>query len=537
MSDRPITEVEEFGHLGLVAALFRDYGLTEKIDKLLPKISNNQKINHSQAIQCMVYQGLGFSDRRLYSAKRFFAAKPIEDLLGRGVELDMLNDDVLGRSLDAIHAYGPSKFFSDLAFSSLMENKLVSKFVHMDSTSHSFFGRKYNRESGVEIRYGHSNGRKDLTQLVQLLITTDQGIPFWSKTYSGNANDREIFQQSVQFVNEYFKDCGFTDEVCVVSDSALYSKKFLLNKNITGSWMARVPESIKRAKQLVESDHKKATWIKINKDYKYREESVSYGGKRQKWIIVNNREARYKELSTLQRNLIKEERLLEKKTKSLMKTVFQSCETLNTEFKRIAKRHSLFELRKTIIVHYRKRRGKMRPIKSGYKVIIGFSRRENLIKKLENKKGRFIIGTNDLDQKLTPERIVEIYCGRNQNIEGCFKFIKDSSFRLNDVFLKRVDRIESLMAVMALSLFVNNLGQLKLREALKTKHLRLPSQNGKKTQMPTLKWAFQTMRNVIKVRVNIFGRIYEEFKGIESAQRIIIECFGSSAKMIYGSSP
>jgi hypothetical protein len=45
------------------------------------------------------------------------------------------------------------------------------------------------------------------------------------------------------------------------------------------------------------------------------------------------------------------------------------------------------------------------------------------------------------------------------------------------------------------------------------------------------------MRNVIKVRVNIFGRIYEEFKGLESAQRIIIECFGSSAKMIYGSSP
>ncbi|MBK7845609.1 MAG: hypothetical protein IPJ71_18345 [Bdellovibrionales bacterium] len=68
------------------------------------------------------------------------------------------------------------------------------------------------------------------------------------------------------------------------------------------------------------------------------------------------------------------------------------------------------------------------------------------------------------------------------------------------------------MAVMALSLFVNNLGQLKLREALKTKQLRLPSQNGNKTQRPTLKWAFQTMRNVIKVRVSIFGRMYEEFK-------------------------
>ncbi|MBK9039095.1 MAG: IS1634 family transposase [Bdellovibrionales bacterium] len=537
MSDKPITEVEEFDHLGLVAALFKDYGLTDKIDKLLPKLSNNQKINHSQAIQCMIYQGLGFSDRRLYSAKRFFAAKPIETLLGRGVDLDMLNDDVLGRSLDAIHAYGPSKFFSDLAFSTLLKNELVSKFVHMDSTSHSFFGRKYSKDSGIEVRYGHSKGRKDLTQLVQLLITTDQGIPFWSKTYSGNANDREIFQQSVQSVNEYFKTCGFADEVCVVSDSALYSKKFLLNRDITGSWMARVPESIKRAKQLVESDHKKTPWIKINQDYKYREESVSYGGKRQRWIIVNNREARYKELSTLQRNLDKEERLLERKTKSLMNTVFQSRETLNSEFKRIVKQHPLFQLRKTIIGHYKKRRGKKRPNQSGYKVIIGFSRHEKLIKRFENKKGKFIIGTNFLDPKLTPERIIEVYCGRNQNIEGCFKFIKDSSFRLNEVFLKRVDRIESLMAIMALSLFVNNLGQLKLRQALKAKQLSLPSQNGKRTQRPTLKWVFQTMRNVIKVRVNIFGRVYEEFKGLDASQRIIIECFGPSAKMIYGSSP
>ncbi|MBK8204898.1 MAG: DUF4277 domain-containing protein, partial [Bdellovibrionales bacterium] len=40
----------------------------------------------------------------------------------RGVDLDMLNDDVLGRSLDAIHAYGPSKFFSDLVFSLLKIN-------------------------------------------------------------------------------------------------------------------------------------------------------------------------------------------------------------------------------------------------------------------------------------------------------------------------------------------------------------------------------------------------------------------------------
>ena len=58
------------------------------------------------------------------------------------------------------------------------------------------------------------------------------------------------------------------------------------------------------------------------------------------------------------------------------------------------------------------------------------------------------------------------------------------------MFLKRTDRIEAMMAVMALSLFVNNLGQLKLREALAETKQTLPNQLKKETSNPTLKWAF-----------------------------------------------
>ena len=125
MDDYPKTEVEHIGHQGLITSIFDTFCISEKIDALLPKRSNNQKITHAQAIQAMVHLGLGFTGKRLYSAGRFFKDTPIEDLIGEGVEHKNLNYDVLAKALDAIHAYGSQRFFTDVALTTLIENNLL----------------------------------------------------------------------------------------------------------------------------------------------------------------------------------------------------------------------------------------------------------------------------------------------------------------------------------------------------------------------------------------------------------------------------
>ena len=119
-------------------------------------------------------------------------------------------------------------------------------------------------------------------------------------------------------------------------------------------------------------------------------------------------------------------------------------------------------------------------------------------------------------------------------MEGCFKFLKDSTFRLNKVFLKKIERIDALMSVMALSLFINNLGQMVLREELLMKNETVQNQLGNATDNPTLKWAFQLMERVIKVRVKIGNKTLDHFHGINIAQKTIISCFGDKALKIYG---
>ena len=71
MNEKQAATVEHYDHLGLIAAIFHNYGLTEQIDSLIPKRSNNQKIMHAQAIQAMIYQGLGFSQKRLLVPANF----------------------------------------------------------------------------------------------------------------------------------------------------------------------------------------------------------------------------------------------------------------------------------------------------------------------------------------------------------------------------------------------------------------------------------------------------------------------------------
>jgi transposase len=252
---------------------------------------------------------------------------------------------------------------------------------------------------------------------------------------------------------------------------------------------------------------------------------------KQRWIIVRNRESKYKELKTLKIQLEKEEKALVKTVAAINNKRFKSKEAIENRIENLKKRHPCFTFRLAIIARSKKSRGAR---SQSRRCVLRFSRHESRIKKLENKKGKFIIATNRLDSSLTAEKIIDLYCGRNRNIEGCFKLIKDAAYRLNEIFLKRVDRIEALMSVMALSLFVNNLGQLLLRRSLKANDQTIPNQKGQPTRNPTLKWAFQTMDKVIKLTLKVVDDVFEQFIGIGKAQRQIIACFGPYARALYG---
>ena len=117
---------QNMDHHGIVAAIGKNLGIIEKVNKRLPLQDREENISRGQSVMAMIINGLGFTERRLYMVADFFRSKPVELLLGNGVTADKLNDDNLGRTLDAIYQYGTSKIFSEIAFEIGLEHNAIS---------------------------------------------------------------------------------------------------------------------------------------------------------------------------------------------------------------------------------------------------------------------------------------------------------------------------------------------------------------------------------------------------------------------------
>jgi transposase len=98
------TTILSIGHLGIVASAYDSLQIADVIDTAPQKTRHHHLISHSRALKAMVLNGFGFVKRRLYFFLDFFDDTAIERLLGEGITRQHLNDDVLGRTLDAIAA-------------------------------------------------------------------------------------------------------------------------------------------------------------------------------------------------------------------------------------------------------------------------------------------------------------------------------------------------------------------------------------------------------------------------------------------------
>jgi transposase len=136
-------------HLGLVAATINKLGIAKQIDKLMP-MTSGAKTSYGQRAIAMILNGLGFMDERLYLFPKFLENKPISKLLGENLCAEDFNDDTLGRFLDAVHEYGESKLYSEIALPIGLEHKLLRRSAHFDTTSLSVYGEYDSEETATD---------------------------------------------------------------------------------------------------------------------------------------------------------------------------------------------------------------------------------------------------------------------------------------------------------------------------------------------------------------------------------------------------
>jgi transposase len=521
-------------HLGLVAGVFDRLGISEVIDEAIPK-NRNHIIPHSAITKGLILNGLGFVERRLYIFPSYFENLALERLFGTGISASDFNEDNVGRTLDRIYSYGPTKLFNQIAMRCMQEFSFGTNLLHVDTTSFSVHGGYEGDDCmpAIEITIGHpKDGRWDLNQFVLSLVSNQHGIPLFVKAHSGNKSDKKTL---IETILELKSSLDFDKTVYFVADSAFFSAENIRLLGEGTLWITHVPTTVNEVKQLLNQELE----MKPCSDDRYSifETAISYGGVDQRWVVVDSSEMKLRKTKTFD-NKVEKELVLAKKSIKKLGTIAFACEA---DARKAADRwlaeNSHFILKDLSISVISKRANGMigRPkkdevLENGYFVEAGVDRNEEAIAKERSRLGRFVLASNDTG--LEGELMLQHYKGQNA-VERGFRFLKDKSFRVAEVYLKKEERIEALSMIMVLSLLVYSIAEWLLRTRLKETGETFLNQLGKPTQSPTLKWIFQKFRNINEVAVNLGRSIHRQVTDMDKEQSKIIKLVSPECEKYY----
>lgn len=514
MSDTFSTQ--NLDHLGIVAGVCQQIDLIEQIDQHVP--NKGRKVSVGQAVQAMVLNGLGFVGRALYLTPEFYRSKPVDLLIGEGIEADDLNSDSLGKALDYLHDAGVTEVFAQISAHALKQYGVQVRFAHGDTTAFSLHGEykvdenepnEDDEPQPITITYGHSKDhRPDLKQAILSMICANQSlIPVYLNSLSGNTSDKASLPETAKAYLAQFK--AEEETPVLVMDSALYSATAIQELADT-KWVTRVPATITEAKTLLAGTDKAQMIGSEREGYFYHEVTSMYGDVAQRWLIVLYEPRRHAEEQALGKQIERERDKLDKAFKTLEKQRFNCEEDAQQALKRFDKQWKLHRVGGKI-THYERYASAGRPTPDSetvteWTITASVTQDEAIIAQKRQPLGKYIITTNELDtEKLSADELLTLYKDQNTSVERGFRFLKDPMFFAHSLFLKKPARIMALLMVMGLSLLVYALAEHHLRQQLLERDESIPDQKGNPTQKPTMRRVFQMFEGIHVLTVTMGG--------------------------------
>jgi len=533
-----MVRVERLDHLGLIASVINDLGLVSMIDARLTP-DEQEAITPGEAIKGMILNGLGFANRPLSLTPQFFANKPLDLLFRPGVEATMFNRFKLGRTLDEVDTYGCDLFFSEIALAVCQHEAIEHRFNHLDTTSFSLSGEYVpeSDEQAIAITHGYSKDhRPDLKQAVlELMVSQDGGVPLASKSWDGNASDTQIFQDRAEALLATLK--GSPTPRYLIADSKLYSEDNAAQLKQLG-FITRIPGTLKLVSQVISQALRWATWQPVDDATRYQRLALCHYGMAQRWLIVSSEAALQRAEKRVSKAQKRELETVQKQLFHLQAKRFETPESAQAALSTLAGAWRYHQVAATELTEHKRYAGKGRPsAQTSVQATLWQIRAEvcpdaEAIHRQKQHKGCFVLGTNIEASDLSDAEVIAAYKAQSQ-VEGGFRFLKDPLFFVSSLFVKKPSRIQGLLMVMTLALLVYSVAQRRLRQELARQKESLPNQINQPTQRPTLRWVFQLLEGIHRVRVSVQGQIHDLIEGLNKVQITILRLFGQDVCQIY----
>ncbi len=533
-----LVSVERLDHFGIVSSVIKDLGIIEMIDaRILPH--DQEEITAGESVGGMILNGLGFSHRPVSLTPQFFANKPLDLLFRPGVRAEMFNRFKLGRSLDDVYLYGCDLLFSEIALAVCGQEGIEQRFNHLDTTSFSLTGDYVpdSDEHAIAITHGYcKDHRPDLKQAVlELMVSQDGGVPLMSKSWDGNASDTQVFQERAQALMTTFKNSP--SPRYLVADSKMYHEDNAAHLKAL-DFITRIPNTLKVVGQVIGQTLDIDTWQCLDEQTRYHCLELCHFGMEQRWLVVHSEAAAWRAEGTVSKAQKRELEAIQKQLFHLQAKRFKTPQLAQEGLAVLAKKWKYHALDSSELIAHKRYATKGRPTaKSPIKATqwqLQAQVRPDVerIRQAKQYKACFVLGTNTRAEQLSDTEVIAGYKAQ-ANVEGGFRFLKDPLFFVSSLFVKKPCRIQGLLMVMTLALLVYSVAQRRLRQELARQNETIPNQINQPTSRPTLRWVFQLLEGIERVRVMVEGKVWALITGLNEVKMKILRLFGEQVCQVY----
>jgi transposase len=534
--------VERLDHFGLIASVIKDLGLIAMIDaRLVPDAQ--EALTPGEAVAGMIINGLGFANRPLSLTPQFFANTPLDLLFHAGIHADLFNRFKLGRTLEEVSAYGCDLLFSELALAVCVQEGIDPRFNHLDTTSFSLSGDYVpdSDEQAITITHGYSKDhRPDLKQAVlELMVSQDGGVPFVSKSWDGNTSDTQIFQERAEALLATFQRSPTPRYL--VADSKLYHEENATHLKNLG-FITRIPNTLKLVAQVITQALTGDTWQRLDDTTRYQRVELCHYGMAQRWLVVSSQAALARAEASVNKACQREAEAIDKQLFHLQARRFETPEAAHAALATLEQAWQYHQVATSSLIEHKHYACKGRPtptapIKSiDWQLQTQVRLDQEKMQSRKQHKACFVVGTNIEASQLSDREVIAAYKGQAQ-AEGGFRFLKDPLFFVSSFFVKKPCRIQGLLMVMTFALLVYSVTQRRLRRQLAHQNETVPNQINQPTARPTLRWVFQLLAGIHRVRATVQGKVHDLIEGLNEVKIKILRLFGEEVCRLYQISP
>ena len=524
-------QVERLDHLGVLASVIKDVGLIDMINaRLVPDAQEG--LTPGAARAGMIRNGRGFANRPLSLAPQFFASTPLDLWFHDGIRAEMCKRFTLGRTLDEAYAYGGDRLCHELALCVCVRDGIDLRFNHLDTTSFSLTGAYVpdSDEQAMTMTHGYSRAhRPDLKQAVlELMVSQDGGIPVVRQRWDGNTSDSEMFQARTQALLAAFTSAP--SPRYLIADSKLYHADNAPHRRHLGC-ITRLPNTIGSVSEAITQALALDSWARLDEATRYQRLELCHYGMAQRWLVVYSQAALARAEATLNKASAREEAATHKPLLHLQAQRFATPEAAQEALTALAKgwRSHLVDAYALSDPTRYARKGRpppSTPVKAiAWHIQAHVRPHEAAMGHQKPYHACFVLGTTICASELGDTEVIAAYT-RQSRVEGGFRLLKDPLVFVSSLLVKKPCRIPGLLMVMTLALLVYAVAQRRLRQPLAHHPETVPNHINHPPMSPTVRWVFQLLEGIHRVRVPVQGQMHALLEGLHDLQINVLRLFG-----------